>query len=90
MRTKVYLNLQNKNKKQKQKPNDELEDLVTTVDINGVFGIRYETNCTNILHTITQIIYYLLPSFSVKNLPGRHNEALIRKSKYLLLEAISL
>ena len=88
MKTKVYLNLQNK--KQKHKPNDELEDLVITADIIGVFSLRYETNCTNKLHTITQIIYYLLPSFSMKNIPGRHNGALIRKSKYLLMEAISL
>ena len=81
---KVYSNL--KNKRENQKPNFKLGQLVRTADIKRVFSKGDSTNWSYKIYTITEVIYETTPSYRIEYLPERYNENLLLPTKLSLDE----
>ena len=70
----VYKNLLDKRKK--NKPKYEINDLVRTADLKKTFSKGGTTNWSYKLYYITEIIIDTVPSYRFNNLPERYNENL--------------
>ena len=81
----VYSNLQDK--RQKQKPNFKLGQLVRSADIKKVFSKGDSTNWSYKLYTVTEVIHDSIPSYRINYLPERYNENLLLPTKLTLEES---
>ena len=81
---KVYNNLQDRREIQKRQ--FKLGDLVRTADIKRVFSKGDSTNYSYKLYTITEVIHDTIPSYRNDYLPERYNENLLLPTKLSLDE----
>ena len=84
----VYKNLLGKRKK--IKPKFQVNDLVGTTDIKKTFSKGDTTIWFYKFHKITEIFNDTLPSYKIDILPGRYNEALLKKTELSMKEIISV
>ena len=75
----VYNNLLDKRKK--VKPKFQVNDLVRTTDLEKTFSKSDTTNWSCKLCKITEIVTDTIPSYKIDNLPGRYNDALLKKTE---------
>ena len=80
----VYKNLLDK--RNKNKPKFQINDLVRTADLKKTFSKGDTTNWSYKLYKITEIINDTIPSYRLDNLPERHNESLLKKTGLTLKE----
>ena len=80
----VYSNL--RDKREIQKPNFNLGQLVRTADIKRVFSKGDSTNYNYKLYTITEVIHDSIPSYRIDYLPERYNQNLFLPTKLTLEE----
>ena len=75
----VYKNLLDKRKK--NKPKFQINDLVRTADLKKTFSKGDTTNWSYKLYKITETINDTIPSYKINNLPERYNESLLKKTE---------
>ena len=78
----VYSNLQDKRKI--LNPKYKVGQLVRTSDIRLVFSKGDSTNYSYEVHTITEVIHDIIPSYRINYLPERYNENLLLPTKLSL------
>ena len=78
----VYNNLRDRREKQKQ--NFKLGDLVKTSDIRSVFSNRDSTNYCYEIYTIAEVLHDTIPSNRINYLPERYNHNLLLPTKVTL------
>ena len=78
----VYRNLLDK--RNKIKPEFQINDLVRTADLKRTFSKGDTTNWSYKLYKITEIINDTIPSYKIDNLPERYNESLLKKTDLTL------
>ena len=84
----MFDNLQDK--RQNQKPNIHLRQLVRTSDNRSVFSKGDSTNYSYKIYTITEVIHDTIPSYRIDYLPERYNQNLLLPTKLCLDENIKL
>ena len=80
----VYSNL--RDRREVQKPEFELGDLIRTSDIKKVFSKCDSTNYSYKLYTITEVIHDTIPSYRIDYLLERYNQNLLLPTKLTLDE----
>ena len=78
----VFTNLQDRSVK--QKPKNNLGQLVRTADIKKVFSKGDSTNWSYKIYTITEVIHDMIPAYRIDYLPERFNENLLLPTKLSL------
>ena len=73
----LYKNLLDKRKKIKSR--FQINDLVRVADLIKTFSKGDTTSWSSKLHKITENNNVTIPSYHIDNLPGRYNEALLKK-----------
>ena len=84
----VYQNLLDKRKK--NKPKFQVNDLVRVADLQRTFSKDDTTNWSYNLYKIAEIINDTVPSYRIDILPERYNESLLKKTDLTLKEDDSL
>ena len=64
-----------------KKPNFKVGELVSPADKETIFLKGHSTNWSYKLYTITEFIDDTKPTYHIKNMIERYNEALLRKSE---------
>ena len=80
----VFYNL--KDKRQKQRPNFKIGQLVWTADIEKKFSKGDSTFWAHKFSAVTELIYESVPSYRINYLPKRYNENLLRSTNLTLDE----
>ena len=78
----VYKNLLDKRKK--EKPKFQINDLVRVADLKKTFSKGDTTNWSYKLYKIKEIINDTIPSYKIDNLSERYNESLLKKTELTL------
>ena len=71
-------------KRNKNKPKFQINDLVRTADLKKTFSKSDTRNWSYKLYKITEIINDTIPSYKINNLPEKYNESLLKKTKLTL------
>ena len=80
----VYKNLIDK--RNKNKPKFQINNLVRTADLKKTFSKGDTTNWSSKLYKITEIINDTIPSYKIDKLSERYNESLLKKTELTLKE----
>ena len=80
----VYKNLLDKRKK--VKPKLQVNDLIRTADLTGIFSKGDTTNWSYKMYKMTDIINDAIPNYHIDNLPERYNEASLKKTELTMRE----
>ena len=73
-------------KRNKIKPEFQVNDLVRTADLRKTFSKGDTTNWSYKLLKITEIVNDTIPSYKINNLPERYNESILKKTELTLKE----
>ena len=68
------------------KPKLQVNDFVRTADLNKTFSKSDTNNWSYKFYKITEINKDRVPSYKINQLPGRYNEALLKKTELTLKE----
>ena len=79
-----YNNLLDKRKK--INPKFQVNDLVRVADLTKTFSKRDTINWSYKLYKLTEININTIPSYKIDNLKERYNEALLKKTEFLMKE----
>ena len=80
----VYKNLLDK--REKIKPEFQINDLVTVANLKKIFSKGDTTNWSYKLYKITEIVNDTIASYKINNLPERYNESLLKKTDLTMKE----